>query len=174
MRILLLVLITFFVIVNVAVEFLRKDLHPKTDPMSSYLTGRYGELVDASYLALGGAIGTLPLYLGAGMHFAVICWISTAAVFAVVLTKRLREDAPPSLQVELLHLHVLAAGIAFVSASILLLMHGWHDQFQFLIGAAAPASAALFARFKPNATAIEEKTYASLVLVGLIALVLSP
>ena len=171
MKILLLMLIAIFVAVNAIVELVRKDLHPETDPMSSYLTGKYGWIVDASYVALAAAIALLPHYIVQPRPFDIVCYIAAVAVVLVVMTKRLYIEASPTQQPEIERAHVICAGIAFICASLALLIHGWHSQFQFFLAAAAPASAALFARFAPGKTAIEEKTYAGLVIIGLAVLV---
>lgn len=173
MRILILILILFFITANVITEFVnRKALPPLSNPMSSYLAGvQLAWLQDAGFFALAAA---LPLV--AGVFHDTVCsaslYVASFAILIVVATKWIIHESGSTAEQALMErIHVVAAGVAFAGTNLALLIYTWHSGgLAFGAALAAPISATLFARFKPGATAVEEKSYTALLMLSLIAL----
>ena len=123
-----------FFLVALAVQFLRPDLDWYTTPLSFYLFGPYGPLLQAAYVAL--ALGTLALGLGwyralspAATSFAPTLLFIVAAV-GIVVTALARTDTwagPPTLEG---FVHGNAARTAFLAITTAMLLQSWrlrHD-----------------------------------------------
>lgn len=172
MKILVLLLVLFFVASNVVVEYLRRKTdNAVTAPMSDYLTGPYSRWQDYGFFALSAALLILAVM---GLHlvaWSVPLFVAAIALVGVVETKRVmlthtQWHAP------LERVHIACAGLAFVGVTFAEGYLSRGNEVLFLIPLAAVCIAALFSLFKLTQTAILEKTYAALVVLWLIVWVL--
>ncbi|MDE2101221.1 MAG: hypothetical protein KGL39_28505 [Patescibacteria group bacterium] len=173
MKILVLLLVIFFVVANVLTEYLRRKTdNAVTEPMSDYLTGPYGRIQDYGFFALSAAL----LILAVGglqlVAWSVPLFCGSAALVGVVETKRLMLTHAAS-RPWLERVHVACAGIAFAAVTFAELYLSRGHQLLFLIPLAAVCIAALFSLFKLTQTAMLEKTYAALIVLWLIVWVLA-
>jgi len=168
------VLVLFFIAANVITEWVnRKTLSPFTNPMSAYLAGvKWASLQVAGFLGLALALplvarqfGDVPSFLSLGL--------ADLAIVVVVATKWIiYESGNAAEKAALERVHVIAAGVAFAGTNLALLMYTWNHGPRWALFAAlgAPVSAALFARFAPKQTSVEEKVYAALLMFSLLIL----
>ncbi len=166
-----LVLVLFFIAANIFAELMRKDLNPLVDPMSSYLTGPYGAVQSASYVGLSVCLMLLfPRLSAPAWHISLI--VAAIAVLTVVATKWIMLSNSTQ-HASLERIHVIAAGLAFLGVTIAEIVFFWHTQYE-LLSFAAPASAVAWSRLAPTKTALEEKSYAALICVGLLVITALP
>lgn len=172
MKILVLLLVLFFVASNVLVEYLRRKTdNAVAEPMSDYLTGPYSRIQDYGFFGLSAAL----LILAVG-GIPIVAWslpmfLAAFALVGVVETKRLMLTHAAQ-KSELEHLHIACAGIAFAAVTFAEMYLSRGHEVLFLMPLAAVVIAALFSLFKLTQTAILEKTYAALIVLWLIVWVL--
>jgi len=175
MHLIILTLVLFFIATNIITEFVnRKTLSPLTNPMSSYLAGvPLAWLQDLGFGALAVALLILPLIFPFSMLEIATFYLSAVAIAGVVGTKWVIQESGNLAERALMErIHVICAGIAFAGTTLGLLLYTWpHDGLAFGAGVGAVISAALFARFAPKQTALEEKSYTALLMISLLALV---
>lgn len=172
MRIVVLLLVLFFVASNVIVEYLRRETdNAVTEPMSDYLTGPYSRWQDYGFFALSAALLILAVAGVDLIAWSVPMFCAAASLVGVVETKRLMLTHPAQ-KATLKRLHIACAGVAFAGVTFAELYISRGHEVLFLIPLAAVVIAALFSLFKLTQTAILEKAYAALIVLWLIVWVL--
>ncbi|HJP98859.1 MAG TPA: DUF998 domain-containing protein, partial [Rhodanobacteraceae bacterium] len=171
---------TFAIACGVA-QFLRTDYDWVRVPLSFYVIGPYGRMVEASYFVLAPAL----VAVGAGWYRALDRAARSAAplllfvLAAIALCITAIEftdvpDRPPTLHG---FVHVLAAGSTFILITVAMLLQSWrlrrdprwHARFAAAFTLAAVAFAALwiYALVKSIPRGLAEKVVIALILLWL-------
>lgn len=160
--------LAIFVAGNIIVEWLRRRTENfLQQPLSDFLTGRYGWIQSLAYLIFGLGLA----WLGYITHISLY-YVAAVAIGFVVATKWDYYYHPRQGWIE--HAHIISAGIAYTGAILGVLMTTWHTG-GLANGAALAAVAVAFLvnRFVPGNTKLEEASVAGCLMVSLYAMVLA-
>lgn len=164
-----------------AAQFLRTDFNWLKVPLSFYVLGRYGGLVEASYFVLAPGLAALGLAwyraLDPNARRTVPLLLFVIAAIALCVTAAELTDIPgrpPTLHG---HVHVVAAFVTFVSITVAMLLQSWrlrrdpywHRRFRPAFALAALTFIALwiYALVKPIPRGVGEKVVIALILLWL-------
>lgn len=164
-----------------AAQFLRTDFDWLRVPLSFYVLGPHGGMVEASYfvLALGLAALGLAWYraLDHNARSAVPLLLFVTAAIALCVTAAEFTDIPgrpPTLHG---HVHVAAAFVTFVSITVAMLLQSWrlrgaphwHRCFPsaFVLAALTFIALWIYALVKPIPRGVGEKVVIALILLWL-------
>ncbi|WHZ18853.1 MAG: hypothetical protein OJF55_001002 [Rhodanobacteraceae bacterium] len=170
-----------FAIACGAAQFLRTDYSVLRTPLSFYVLGPHGGIVEASYFAL--AIGLVAL--GVGWYRALDRNARSAAplllfvfgAIALCLTAAESTDVPG--QPQTLHgfLHIIAAGATFLCVTVAMLLQAWRLRLDpswrprfasaFTLAAITFVALWIYALVKPIPRGLAEKVVVALILVWL-------
>ncbi|MGH8116380.1 MAG: DUF998 domain-containing protein [Rhodanobacteraceae bacterium] len=170
-----------FAVVCGAVQFLRTDYNPLGMPLSFYVIGPYGRVVEGSFFVL--AVGLAALGAGCyralarGARSAAPLLLFVVAAIALCITAVEFTDIPG--QPSTLHgyVHVIAAVVSFLCVTVAMLLQSWRfrldargrDRFRSAIAIAAVAFVALWidAVARPIPRGLGEKIVIVLILIWL-------
>ena len=164
-----------------AVQFVRTDFNWVKVPLSFYVLGPYGGMVEASYFVLAAGLASLGLawyrVLDRNARSAVPLLLFVIAAIALCVTAAELTDIPgrpPTLHG---HVHVMAALVTFVSVTVAMLLQSWrlrsdpcwHRHFRPAFALAALTFIALwiYALAKPIPRGLGEKVVIALILLWL-------
>ncbi len=173
-----------FVAVAVVVQWLRPDLDWLDAPLSFYLLGGYGHVLQAAYVVLACAL----VFLGGGFYGALrrearslAPWsLFTYAASALVVTALAHSNLPghaPTLQGLV---HGVAAQAAFLGATVAMLLQSWRlrddarwrSRFRFAFALALVCFVGLWvdAIWKGMPRGLEQKLLIALIVCWLLCL----
>lgn len=173
--------VAIFAIACGAMQFLRSDYDWLHVPLSFYVLGRYGRVVEGGYFVLACGL----VALGTGWHRALCHDARSAApmllfVFAAValcVTAGEFTDIPG--QPPTLHgyVHVIAANATFLCITVAMLLQSWrlrrdprwrvHFRATFTLAAFAFVALWIYALVKPIPRGVGEKAVIALILLWL-------
>lgn len=170
-----------FAAICFAAQFLRTDFDWLKVPLSFYVLGPYGGMVEASYFVLAPGLAALGLAwyraLAPDLRSAVPLLLFVIAAIALCVTAAEFTDIPgrpPTLHG---HVHVVAALITFVSVTVAMLLQSWrlrgdpywHGRFRaaFLLAALTFLALWIYAFVKPIPRGAGEKVVIALILLWL-------
>lgn len=171
---------TFAVICGGA-QVVRGDYDWIRVPLSFYVLGPYGRVVEASYFALAPGLAALGVgwyhALDRGARSAAPLLLFVIAAVALVVTAVEFTDIPERPQTLHGHVHVIAAGVTFLCVTVAMLLQSWrmrHDprwrpHFRGAFALAAITFIALwtYALVKAIPRGLGEKTVVALILIWL-------
>lgn len=137
--------------------------------MSHYLklsTIRHAIVQDSAYIGLGIAETMMIFVYPHGLAWMISLACAAFGIVGVTVTGAIDRGAHHWVT----RLHVAFAGFAFGGALVAEAVYLWHTREIWFV-VAALASTMAFARFAPQAKALEEKTLAAWVIVALFAIV---
>lgn len=125
--------IATFAVVCAAVQVLRRDYDWLQVPLSFYVLGRYGGLVEASYFALAPGLAAL----GVGWYLALDrkarsvapLLLFVCAAIALCITAAEFTDVPNGPHTLHGTVHVLAAMATFLCVTVAMLLESWRLRF---------------------------------------------
>lgn len=164
-----------------AAQFLRTDFNWLNVPLSFYVLGPYGGMVEASYFALAPGLAALGLAwyraLDRNARSAVPLLLFVTAAVALCVTAAEFTDVPGRLPTLHGHVHVVAAFVTFVSITVAMLLQSWrlrgdphwHPRFRPALMLAAITFVALwiYALVKAIPRGVGEKVVIALILLWL-------
>ncbi|HET8550894.1 MAG TPA: hypothetical protein VFM97_00270 [Gammaproteobacteria bacterium] len=158
--------VAVFVACCIAPEVLRRATTDyASEPISTYLTGRYGWIEDAGFLALAAALAVLGTQL---RGWAGLCAaLGTVGVFGALLTDRCAGWIGPHAH----RWHLTCAGLAFVAAFFLEAIASRGGPM-IVLAVCYPSIVALVYVLHPKETALQEKVAAALICAWLVAFAL--
>jgi hypothetical protein len=170
-----------FASVCTAVQFLRTDYNWLGVPLSFYVIGPYGSMVEVGYFALAPGLAALGIawYLALDPKVRSIAPVLLFILSAVALGGTATEitDVPGGPHTLHGHIHVLAAVITFLSVTIAMLLQSWclrgdrrwRKDFPFAFVLAVVAFIALWADalIKAIPRGLGEKVVIALILLWL-------
>lgn len=164
-------LLMLFVVAQVYVEAANEGptCHWWSEPMSHYLGNvKHSLLQIIAYFGFAIAELLLIAHDPRGAAATACLAISAAGLIGVTLSGMSNPGWKYHAWVE--RLHVICAGLAFGGALVAEAIYLWHMPAVWLVFGAA-ATAIAFARFAPNAHALEEKIFAAWLLAAFVAIV---
>lgn len=169
MNVLIFALVLVFIAANVYTEY--KARNQKCwwrDPISDYLVRVDAhEVQDVGFVGLAVAV----VLLGATQaHGAAWPWLMYVCAGGIVgLLAAAFVNAAQGGQTVWEKVHIAFSGVAFVAALVAELIALW-DTSGVWLPILGVTNCVLFARFAPNAGALEEKTFTAIIVAGLIVL----
>lgn len=164
-----------------AAQILRTDYSVLHTPLSFYLLGSYGDVVEVSYFVL--AVGLVALGIGwylvleYGARSAAPLLMFVFGAIALGVTAAEFTDVPE--RPPTLHgfLHIQAAGAAFICVTVAMLLQAWrlrgdprwrpHFKSAFALAAVTFAALWIYALVKPIPRGLAEKVVVVLILAWL-------
>lgn len=171
MSLIIFALLLFFILANVYVEAVNEgpDCRWWDQSLSHYLAGLDDSpLQSVAYLGLAGAELLLIYDQPHGTAATIALVLASLGLVAVVYTAEVKHKLGGSHNGWELA-HKIAAGFAFVGAGVAEAIYLWHTPSIWLVWSAA-LTAVAFARFAPQAQALEEKAFTAWIVAGLIAI----
>jgi hypothetical protein len=170
-----------FGVICFAAQFLRTDFNWSRVPLSFYVLGPYGGMVEASYFVLAPGLAALGIAwhraLDHHKRSAVPLLLFVIAAIALCVTAAEFTDIPgrpPTLHG---HAHVLAALITFASITVAMLLQSWrlrddpywrrHFRSAFVLAAITFLALWIYAFAKPIPRGVGEKVVIALILLWL-------
>lgn len=145
-----------FAAICLAVQFLRTDLDWMAAPLSYYLTGPYGDAVQAAYIALAVSLATIgisfycALILSARSAAPLLLFVVGGAALAITALSEAAKAYGDAGMWEMIHL--AAAETTFLCVTVAMLLQSWRLRydphwrgcFPFAFGLALVTFAALW------------------------------
>ncbi len=173
--------VAVFAVLCGAAQFLRTDYNPLGMPLSFYVIGPYGGMVEAAFYVLAPGLAALGIgwYRALAPHArsAAPLLLFVVAGIALCVTAAEFTDVPghpPTLHG---HIHVIAAGVTFICVTVAMLLQSWRlrfdprwrDRFRsaFVLAAITFVALWVYALVKPVPRGVGEKVVIALILLWL-------
>lgn len=166
--------LAFFLVTIGVVEYLdRRSLNPARTWISSYITGApLSWLEDLGFVAMSASLELMPHIFKAGLAQTVALSVGGVAALLVVASRKYFPTWFPSLSASTItRIHVLAAGVAFITAFGGILI-GSSSSVKLILGAAVLVSGLVFNTSSPVKGQMIEKILAvGICIAGLVRLI---
>ena len=147
--------VTYFVLVFIAMHVLEPEFDPIRAPGSAYVLGAYGSLMTTTYVAqcvawLGVGYGLLATVRGTRLT-RIACVLALVACAGMLLAASFPMDYPPPVRTTSGRLHALGGGLAFpgmiLSSSLVSLSIRQDDDWKRVAGVVSGLSVGIVAAF---------------------------
>lgn len=116
-----------------AVQWMRVDLDWVFAPLSFYLVGAYGALLKTAYAGLALSLTLIGLQffraLRPGARSDLAPWLFGAASVSILVTAFADTHLPGAPRTTSGYVHAIAAPIAFLAATVAMLLQSWHLRY---------------------------------------------